>query len=175
MKVAVLVLALAAIVHADMYLHNPRQVYMCTVNNICELNWLRACTQPVCDFFSPPLLGLFHRGSNNRLDEARRDRSNANRYIFVFTRKHESTNSIKTNCYFDTAFVFICLDFSTPRTTIAVGTTWVASTTTRVRSSLSSGPISTRVATRTTTVNKSCSICAETRSAMERPPSKDGK
>ena len=43
MKVAVLVLALAALVHADIYLHNPRQVYMCTVNNICELSWLRAC------------------------------------------------------------------------------------------------------------------------------------
>ena len=81
---------------------------------------------------------------------------------------------IKTFSYFDTAFVFICLDFSTPRTTIVVGTMWVASTTTRVRSSLSSGPISTRVATRTTTVNKSCSTCAETGSAMERPPSKQG-
>ena len=96
-------------------------------------------------------------------------------FFFFFSRKHESTNYMKTNYYFDTAFVFICLGFSTPRTTIAVGTTWVASTTTRARSSLSSGPISTRVATRTTTVNKSCSTCAETRSAMERPPSKDGR
>ena len=40
MKVAVLVLALAALVHADMYLHNPRLVCMCTVNSICELSWL---------------------------------------------------------------------------------------------------------------------------------------
>ena len=34
MKVAILVLALVAFVHADMYLHNPRLVCMCTVNSI---------------------------------------------------------------------------------------------------------------------------------------------
>jgi hypothetical protein len=42
MKAAVLFLALAVCVHADMYFHNPR-------------------------------------GSNNRLDEAKRERNNANR------------------------------------------------------------------------------------------------
>ena len=51
---------------------------------------------------------------------------------------------------------------------------WVASTTTRVQFSLLSGPISTRVATRTTTVNKFCSTCVETKSAMEQPPSEWG-
>ena len=67
-------------------------------------------------------------------------------------------------------FFFIHLDFLTPRTTIVAGTTWVASTTTRVQSCLSSGPISTRVVTRTTTANKFCSTCVGTKSVMEPPP-----
>ena len=86
MKVAVLVLALAALVHADMYLHNPRLVCMCTVNSICELSWLWFF--PAFTWFAP-----LHRGSNNRLDEARRDRNNANRYrgffLIFLTTKHD--------------------------------------------------------------------------------------
>ena len=70
---------------------------------------------------------------------------------------------MKTNYYFDTAFVFICLGFSTPRTTIAVGNN-VGSLYYYEGSILSVrvDPISTRVATRTTTVNKSCSnMCGD--------------
>ena len=49
MKVATLVLALAAFVHADIYLHNPRLVRVCTVisaisSGSCEL---------MCDVFPP--------------------------------------------------------------------------------------------------------------------------
>ena len=55
-----------------------------------------------------------------------------------------------------------------------VGSMGIASTTTRVQFSPLSGPISTRVATRTTTVNKFCSTCVGTKSVMERPPGEWG-
>ena len=48
----------------------------------------------------------------------------------------------------------------TPKTTTEAATMWAASTTMRVPSSPSSGPTNTPVATRTTSVTRSCSTCA---------------
>ena len=68
MKAAVLflALALAVCVHADMYLHNPRY---------------RKKFLQFCHFIALATLSCvsLSRGSNNRLDEAKRDRNNANR------------------------------------------------------------------------------------------------
>lgn len=82
MKIAVVLLALVAIVHADMYLHNPRCVWdgslpaSYTPVSLQGLACLVACWYE-CVAKND---ALFCRGSNNRLDEARRDRNNANRY-----------------------------------------------------------------------------------------------
>ena len=84
MKVAILVLALVAFVHADMYLHNPRLVCMCTVNSILWAQLVASMYVIYIYFFTSSWFALSHRGSNNRLDEARRDRNNANRYVFFF-------------------------------------------------------------------------------------------
>lgn len=58
MKIAVLLLLVAATVNGDMYLHNPR--YSLDQSDISFNRYS-------------------FRGSNNRLDEANRDRNNANR------------------------------------------------------------------------------------------------
>ena len=172
MKVAILVLALAAFVHADIYLHNPRLVRVFTVisaisSDSCEL---------MCDVF-PPF--LYPTGARTiawtRPEET--ETTQTGTWFFLLPQNtnllgyNNNTKNAKSCSICYIYVVFFALDFLTPRTTIVVDTMWVASTTTRVRFSPSSGPISTRVVTRTTTVNKFCSTCVGTKSVMEPPPS----
>ena len=74
MKVSLLVLALVAVASADMYLHNPR--YARGIASVRSSSRPRGLIILInCDDL------FFCRGSNNRLDEARRDRNNANRLV----------------------------------------------------------------------------------------------